>query len=173
MRDPLFGTLASWGGVEGAPKGNPTEIAEQLETIIDAHKNSAAPWPIDPPILRALIVELCVHFGFQGRALSDPMLRVLCWATGVPLVFVREPAEYLDGGWKGGRQARAPEAKGRAFFLDAIFLADNGKFMPIARLRSELMATYGERAPQRPTLKAWRSEYQKFLVGEGGVSKPY
>ncbi len=172
MRDPLFGTLASWRGVEGAPKGTPTEIAQKLEVIIESHRGSAAPWPIDPPVLRAMIVELCAHFGERGTHLSDPMLRVLCWATTVPLAFVQEPAGYLDKGWKGGRKPSAPEARDRAFFLDANFLADNGRLMPLSRLRSELMATYGERAPQRPTLKAWRGEYLKFIVGDGGVSKP-
>lgn len=172
MRDPLFGTLASWRGVQGAPKGTPTEIAQQLDAIVSDRNHSAAQWPIDQPVLRAMIVELCVYFAERGTHPSASMLRLLCWATDVPVSFLKEPAEYLEGGWKGGRRPSAPDSKSRAFFLDAIFFADNGKFMPISRLRSELMATYGERAPQRPTLKAWRSEYRRFIEGDDGMSKP-
>jgi len=100
---PSFGEMGYWHLIENAPDGEPHSRADVLWKIYsDWHEQPSAKWPIPPPVVKALGLELAANFAASGVPLPEALMRLLAASMELPEALLTDPATFFTSPPIGG-----------------------------------------------------------------------
>lgn len=138
---------------------SPADAAAILLSIVQKHRGSNAPWPVQQVVIKAMTIELVMQYSGVGAAIPEALVRLLVWAADVSEDLLDDPAAFYGESWKGGSAPKGTTAKSIASWLELQHFRATGRLMPVAALCRRMGDFLGaDKAPARSTIRAWRQE---------------
>jgi len=158
--------------------GTPAERAEVLlELFRKERKLPDSQSRISVGQMRAMALDLTVHFARSEGQLPEPLIELLAMLLGLPEEFLGDTRPFFISEAVGGRPSADPAARNLAQWIDATHANARLPVMSVSAMEKEIQRRLGsEKSIARSTIRRWRLEadyveFVEFIREHGGETE--